>query len=204
MKVVTLQMISDGLSVIGISDKDGNPLDLSKILNNTIEDILKQILGVDELEGFKKEWKALNRIYQAASNMLFAIQNMMFSVLTALEIIGSWNAEIGNALKKYLVIGQNAFAWMNPNPNFHNAFFTFLGNALNIVSSVDFVAQSILQGRQAIDNFDKQTTDLTKSMADAADGFQPPQHTATANAANKSATDSQAIIPSPEDIGGLQ
>ncbi|MHC5719032.1 MAG: hypothetical protein ACYTX0_44945, partial [Nostoc sp.] len=204
MKVVTLQMIADMLAVVGIKDKDNNPLNLNEILGHEVEELLKSILGEQELSGFKKEWKALNRIYQAATNTLFAIQNMVFSVLQALEIIGSWNASIGNALKKYLVVGQHAFAWMNPQPNFHNNFFKFLGEALNVVTSLDFVAQSILQGRQAIDDFGKQTDELSKGMSDAADGFKTPEHKATAEAATKSANISKSPTPSPEEINSIQ
>ncbi|MEH2014911.1 hypothetical protein [Nostoc sp.] len=204
LKVVTLQMISDMLAVVGIKDKDNNPLNLNEILGHEVEELLKSILGEQELSGFKKEWKALNRIYQAATNTLFAIQNMVFSVLQALEIIGSWNASIGNALKKYLVVGQHAFNWMNPNPNFHNNFFKFLGNALNVVTSLDFVAQSILQGRQAIEDFDKQTDELTKGISDAADGFKPPEHKATAEAATNSANVSKSPTPSPEEVKSIQ
>ncbi|MEH2467510.1 hypothetical protein [Nostoc sp.] len=204
LKVVTLQMISDMLAVVGIKDKDNNPLNLNEILGHEVESLLKSILGEEELTGFKKEWKALNRIYQAATNTLFAIQNMVFSVLQALEIIGSWNASIGNALKKYLVVGQHAFSWMNPQPNFHNNFFKFLGEALNVVTSLDFVAQSILQGRQAIDDFGKQTEELSKGMSDAADGFKTPEHKATAEAATKSTNESKSPIPSPEEINSIQ
>ena len=204
LKVVTLQMISDMLAVVGIKDKDNNPLNLNEILGHEVEELLKSILGEEELTGFKKEWKALNRIYQAATNTLFAIQNMVFSVLQALEIIGSWNASIGNALKKYLVVGQHAFSWMNPQPNFHNNFFKFLGNALNVVTSLDFVAQSILQGRQAIDDFGKQTDELSKGISDAADGFKPPEHKATAEAAINSANVSKSPTPSPEEVKSVQ
>lgn len=204
LKVVTLQMISDMLAVVGIMDKDNNPLNLNEILGHEVEELLKSILGEEELAGFKKEWKALNRIYQAATNTLFAIQNMVFSILQALEIIGSWNASIGNALKKYLVVGQHAFNWMNPNPNFHNNFFKFLGEALNVVTSLDFVAQSILQGRQAIDDFGKQTDELTKGISEASDGFKPPEHKATAEAATNSANVSKSPTPSTEEVQSIQ
>ncbi|MBA3920326.1 MAG: hypothetical protein H0X31_00915 [Nostocaceae cyanobacterium] len=203
LKIVTLQMIADTLSVLGISDKDGNPLNLNEILGHEVEGLFKKMLGVETVEGFKKEWKALNRIYQAAANILFSMQNMIFQVLQALEIIGSWNASIGNALKKYLVVGYNAFGWMNPNPNFHNNFFKFLGNALNIVSSIDIVAQSILQGRKTIDDFGKQGEELSKDIKEAQDGFNPPEHKATADAAAKSAKNSKSPDPTEEELRNL-
>ncbi|MHC5825997.1 MAG: hypothetical protein ACYT04_61620, partial [Nostoc sp.] len=93
---------------------------------------------------------------------------------------------------------------MNPNPNFHNNFFKFLGEALNVVTSLDFVAQSILQGRQAIDDFGKQTDELSKGIAEVSDGFKPPENKATAEAATKSANESKSPTPSPEDVKSIQ
>lgn len=204
LKIVTLQMISDGLSIIGLHDANGQPLDLNKIIGSEIEELLKSVLGVETLEGMKKEWKALNRIYQAATNMMFAIQNMMWSVLNALNVIGSWNAQIGNALKKYGVVGHLAFGWMNASPNFHNKFFTGIFNAINVVTQLDFVAQSILQGRQAIDDIGKQSEDFKKELSDLAPGEKPPENKPTKDAAEKSEKDSKGATPTPEQIQSLQ
>jgi hypothetical protein len=202
LKIVTLQMLSDGLNVLGFKDKDGNGLNLNKLLDKTIEDMLKSVLGVDTLEGMKKEWKALSRIYQAGSNIIYAFQNIAWSILNALDIIGSWNAQIGNALKKYGVVGHNAFAWLNPAPNFHNKFFTAVTNALNIVSNLDFVAQSIIQGRDAVDQITKQSEEFSKDFTDLTNPT-PPEHKPTAAAAAASTTHSQSPPPTNDDLNNV-
>ena len=69
-------MVANGLNVIGIHDKDGQAIELNKIIDKQIDDLMKSILGAESLEGMKKEWKALNRIYQAATNIVYAFQNI--------------------------------------------------------------------------------------------------------------------------------
>ena len=199
LKIVTMTMIGDALSVIGIKDKDNNPLNINKIIDDDIEGVLKKILGEEQLTGFKKEWKALNRIYQAGSNIINATQSIGWSILNALNIIGSSNAQIGNALKKYKVIGERAFTWMNPAPNFHNKFFTATFNALNIVSNIDFVAQSILSARQSVDQIEQQSTEFQKDFTDLTNP-KPAEHKPTATAETKAKTDSHGAAATEADL----
>lgn len=199
LKVVTLQMVSDGLAVFGLHDEDGNALNLNKIIDKTIEDLLGSIVGDKTLETMKAEWKALSRIYQAGANIISAFQNIAWSILNALEIIGSWNAQIGNALKKYGVVGKQAFNWFNPAPNFHNKLFTAVFNSLNIVSSLDFVAQSILSARQAIDQISKQSDEFQKDFQEL-ENPKPKEHKPTAAAAAKATAASVSPAPTDEEL----
>lgn len=202
LKVVTLQMVSDALSVIGIKDKEGAALNINKIIDDDVEGLLKKILGEEQLVGFKKEWKALNRIFQAGSNIISAVQSMGWSILNALNIIGSTNAQIGNALKKYKVLGERAFAWMNPSPNFHNKFFTATFNALNVVSNIDFVAQSIISARQSIDQIEQQSGEFQTDFTDVTHP-KPSEHKPTATAEAKAKSESVGTVASEADIKNL-
>ncbi len=203
LKIVLLQTLSNGLAVFGIEDKDGNPLNLNEIIGHQTEELLKGILGVETLDGMKAEWKALSRIYQAATNIMYAMQNMIFSVINALNVIGSWNAQIGNALKKYGVVGFQAFPWMNTSPNFHNKFFTAVFSALNVVSQLDFVAQSILSGRKTLDDSGKQLTDLTEALSTAT-GENLPDNKPAKDKATAAKTASKSPSPTTDDIELLQ
>jgi len=203
LKIVTLQMVSDGLALFGIADKEGNPLNLNEIIGHQTEELLKGILGVETLNGMKAEWKAFSRIYQAATNIMYAMQNMIFSVINALNVIGSWNAQIGNALKKYGVVGFQAFPWMNTSPNFHNKFFTAVFSALNVVSQLDFVAQSILSGRKTLDDSGKQLTDLTEALSTAT-GENLPDNKPAKDKAATAKTASKSPKPTTDDIESLQ
>ncbi|MHC5855420.1 hypothetical protein, partial [Nostoc sp.] len=64
-------------------------------------------------------------------------------------------AKIGNALKVWRVLGEKAYEWFHPNPNFHNKFFTFLNNAeagANTIQAVVQVPVSIVDAKNQIDS----------------------------------------------------
>lgn len=156
--------ISNVLAVIGIKDKDDNPLDIGEIIGKTLDEAAKTALGEKTWGGMKAEWKKYNRIYQAAANLLNSIQSIGSSILSALEIIGSWNAKIGNALRKWGEVGEKAYGWMNPQPNFQNKFFTALETAENVVSQVDSIASEVLSAQETIKQLGSQKKELDESM----------------------------------------
>ena len=111
-------MISNVLAVVGIKDKEDSPLDISKIVGGKIESFFKAILGVETVDGIKSEWKKYNRIYQAAANLLWSVQSIGQSILSALEIVGQWSASVANALRKWGVVAEHAYRTFNPEINF--------------------------------------------------------------------------------------
>ncbi|MBC7971544.1 MAG: hypothetical protein H7Z11_15720 [Verrucomicrobia bacterium] len=159
-------MFSNVLAAIGLKDAEGSPLEIGKIVGSTIETFAKSILGVEAVDGFKKEWKKYSRIYQAAANIVYSIQSIAFSILSALEVVGSMVGKIGNALKAGGVIFEKAFGWMNVQPNFQNRFFTNIQAATDFVSAVDSVAGEVLSVQDAAKNLGEQKKDIDKALGD--------------------------------------
>lgn len=149
-------MVSNVLAAVGIKDKDDNPLDISSIVGTNLDNLFKAVLGVETVDGIKTEWKKYSRIYQAAANIIWSLQSIGYSILSALEIIGSWIAWIGNALKKWGTVGEKAYRWMNPEVNFQNRFFTAIDTAENIVSNIDNVASEVLSIQETINQLGTQ------------------------------------------------
>lgn len=178
-------MFSNVLAVIGIDDADGTPLDVGRIVGNTVESAAKKILGVEEVDGIKAGWKKYSRIYQAAANLMFSLQSIGYSILGALEVVGSWNAKIGNALQKYGVIGEKALGgWMNTTPDFQNRFFTAIQNTQEIAESIEQVASEVLEGRESVAQLELQKVQLEAAIKDY-QGTPPPEHKPTADAAKE-------------------
>jgi hypothetical protein len=159
-----LQAIANVLDVVGIDDADGSPLNLSAMLNSTVENTLKRAIGTENYTELTTAWKKANRIYQATANLLNNIQSLRYSIMGALETIGSWNAKIGNALKKYGVLGDNAYPWMNPSPNFDNRFMRGLETTENFVSQIDSVASEILSAQETVTEIDRQKKELEDAI----------------------------------------
>jgi hypothetical protein len=180
--------ISNVLAVIGIKDKDDNPLDIGEILGKQFDEAAKTALGEKTWGGMKAEWKKYNRIYQAAANLLNSIQSIGQSILSALEVIGSWNAKIGNALRKWGEVGEKAYGWMNPTPNFQNKFFTALEVAENVVSQVDSIASEVLSAQDTIKQLGGQKKEFDESIKqsdDSKQGKEAPEASKVKEAAEK-------------------
>lgn len=156
--------VSNGLAVAGIKDDEDNPLDIGEIVTKWTDSYFKNLFGVTTWEGIKSTWKKLNRILSAATSLLQSIQSIGYSILQSLEVVGSWVAQIGNAARKYGVVWENAFGWMNPNINFTtNRFFNALNNTQEAVENIDEITSELLSVQETGAQLAKQVEDLDKA-----------------------------------------
>jgi hypothetical protein len=159
-----LSMLSNGLAVFGIKDDNGNPYDLGSLINKSVEETVKAVVGEANYTTMSAEFKKANRIYQATANLLFSIQSLRFSIMGALETIGSWNARIGNALRRWGAVGESSYGWMNPSPNFDNKFTQAIQKADEVVSQVDSVASEVLSAQETVTQIGTQKDELLNSL----------------------------------------
>ncbi|WP_445629055.1 hypothetical protein [Nostoc sp. DSM 114167] len=134
---------------------DGTPIDVGAVLGKTATTLIQDAIGADNYTKLTQEWAMANRIYQASANVFNALTNAVSTTINALEVIGSHTAKIGNALKYWGVLGQKAYEWFHPNPNFHNKYFTFLNNAeagANTIQAVVQIPVSIVDAKNQIDS----------------------------------------------------
>jgi peptidoglycan hydrolase CwlO-like protein len=160
--------VGNSLAAIGLkdtsTDPNGTPFNVAKIVNDWTETFFKTVFGVTTVDGIKADWKKYSRIYQAAAQLLSSLQSIGHSILGALEVVGSHVAKIGNALQKFRVVSEKAYAWMNPTPSFQNRFLTGLQTAQTVVSQVDQVASETLSIQQQVQEIQKNSTELQKTL----------------------------------------
>lgn len=159
-----MSAISNGLAAIGIKDSENNPLDINKIVGQSVENMVKGAIGAENYAALTTNWKKANRIYQASANLLNNLQSLRYSITGALETIGGMNAKVGNALKKYGVLGDNAYPWFNPSPDYDNKFMRGLEVAETTVSTIDSVASEILSAQDSVKQIGEQKTELEKAV----------------------------------------
>jgi hypothetical protein len=189
------QALSSALAVIGIKDSEGNQLDINKIVGKSVENTIKGAIGAQNYTELTTNWKKANRIYQAGANLINNVQSLRYSITGALETIASMNGKVANALKKYGVLGDNAYPWMNPSPNFDNKFMRGLETAENAVSSIDSIASEVLSAQETVTEIGKQKTELEKAIKDGTEkpGVNNTQQKEKATAA-KTASKSPDIV----------
>jgi hypothetical protein len=164
-----MSVISNVLAAVGINDEEGRPLDIGNIIGNTVENLIKGMIGTENYTNLTAAWKRANRIYQASANVLFSVQSLRWSVTNILETIGGWNARIGNALRKWGVVGENSYGWMNPTPNFDNPFFRAVEQGEEVLSQIDNVASEVLSIQETVNQFNTQKTELVNSLSNGTD-----------------------------------
>lgn len=156
--------VSNVLASVGVKDAEGNPFDIGQILGERWQDFLVSTIGLENYTQLSITWLRANRIMQAGANIINSIQSIRMAIMGALEAIGSMSARIGNALKKYGVVGDNAYSWFNPSPNYDNKFFQAIEQAENFTSNVDQVASEVLSAQESVSQLGQQKTDLDNAL----------------------------------------
>jgi hypothetical protein len=164
--------IGNVLDAVGIQkvDEDGNesPYDIQEVVNGWVDAFGKRAFGVEEWQGMKAQWKAYNRIYQAAANIVNSLRSITFAMVEMLENIANYTGRIGNALRKSGTVLSSAFGWMNPNANFSsNRFFNALNNTQEAVEAVDQIASSVLSIQETSAQLANQKNEFEKAVSDA-------------------------------------
>ncbi|MEH2139906.1 hypothetical protein [Nostoc sp.] len=161
-------------------NEKGEESGFGSIVSEWTASFFKAIFGEENYTELVATYKKANRIYQATANIFNALQSIGYSILSALEVVGSYVALIGNALRKWGEVGESAYKWFNPQPNFHNKFFTTLEGVTNVVSQVDQVASEVVSVEQNVAQIGELKNELGKSIGEedgSKQGVQPPEAT---------------------------
>ena len=107
-----LDTVSVILDTIGISDAEGNPIDVSEFLTNVLRQIVVGIIGANNFTELSIKLTAANRIYQAGMNILDNVTDLIDTAMDLDEYTGENVAKIGNALRESGVINFDAYEEM--------------------------------------------------------------------------------------------
>ncbi|MBD2569694.1 hypothetical protein [Anabaena lutea] len=146
------------LQLIGIKDDKGQAVNVGEIIGNTIENIIKGIVGTENYATLSLAWSKANRIYQASTNILNSFQGLASSILNGLELVAGQNGKIGNALRKAGQVLDDAYGWMNPQPK--------INRITNFLEGLQQGASTIQQVTQVPLDIISQTTELTNSTTE--------------------------------------
>jgi hypothetical protein len=192
------------LQVIGIKDEKDNPLDVGEIVGQTVSNLVKGIVGEEVYNGTKKAWNKLNRIVSTASQLLWTVRSIADSSKEIMEWTGENTGKIGNALKRWGVVGENAYGWMPERLNQQGRWFARVERYRSGVDNLDDAASS-LQGvlsevreiqeeagelKEQKDNFDKAIKDALPKEREE-------------NTATKARSDTEKAASNSPDLTGV-
>lgn len=139
------EVTSQALSVIGLKDENDSPIDINAILGKQINNLFETLLGAETWRGAKTAWNKANTIISSATQIVYTVRSLWDSSKEILEWTAENTGKIGNALKRFRVVGENAFKWMPERVTHQNAWALKIDRFRQGTDNLDDAASS-LQG----------------------------------------------------------
>jgi uncharacterized protein YoxC len=196
-------LVGNFLTIFGIKKADGQPYEVGEIVAQTWDSLGKSLFGAAQWTLIKAQFKIWSRIYQSAMNIFNAVRSIGQSVLSALEVVGSMTGKIGNSLRGFGVVGERAFNWFNPQPNFQNRFFTTLEAIENVFSNIDSVASEVLSIQETVSQINENNAKLQADFSQATGhktGVGSPEAAVEKASRDEGRAVSQSVIPEGTEL----
>ncbi len=136
-------LTSQALSTIGIKDSEGSPIDVNEILGKQANSFMESLLGAEVWAGTKTSWNKASSIVSSATNIMYTVRSMFDSTREILEWTAENTGKIGNALKRFRVVGENAYKWLPERVTVQNRFTRQVDRFREGVDELDDAASSL-------------------------------------------------------------
>lgn len=144
---------------------DGTPINFSETLGKTVHLVITSAIGEENYKQLSDGWLKANRIYQSASNVYNQVTNLGGILTAGMEVIGGNVGKIGNALKKGGVLLENAYAWMNPQPNLKGKFFTIVDSSNEKLLAIAAVVAIPIALKEVASGINSSISDMKREIS---------------------------------------
>jgi predicted nuclease with TOPRIM domain len=155
-------LTSQALSAIGIRDTEGQPLNINAAIGNSVNSMLTNILGAETYQGIKETWNKSSRILSSASTIVWTVRSIADSAREVTEWTAENTGKIGNALKRWRVVGENAYSWMPERMTAQNKWLARVERARNGIDSLDDAASSFSSVLGEVQNIQQEYSELSE------------------------------------------
>ncbi len=135
-------LTSQALSTIGIKDSEGAGIDVNEILGKQANSFMSSILGAEVWAGTKASWNKASSIIASATQLMSTMRSIFDSTREILEWTAENTGKIGNALKRFRIVGENAYKWLPESVTVQNSFTRKLDRFREGVDDLDDAASS--------------------------------------------------------------
>ena len=173
LKVTLLETLSSVGNATGLlQTSEGDNVDLNQVFNQGIETFVVSLIGAEAYAGLKLSWRKYSSIYRAATNSLNAVSSMFNSIGQAVETAAEYTGKIGNAIRAAGVVRENAYNFMSErfevrNSNKYMSFQSTVRNTIQVLETVNEIAENVVEGQQQYTEAVKATADFHKQLSEA-------------------------------------
>jgi Sec-independent protein translocase protein TatA len=191
--------------MFGVDKTASEAFDFNEVLGKAVNETMEKALGAEVWAGTKTTFTKLNRIVTTASQVVWTVR----SIADSSREIAEWTAEntgkIGNALKRFRVVGENAFPWMPERVTAQSKWQQRMQRFRDGTESLDDAASSIssVVGEvrsitEEVNEFKEQKEAFDKAIKEATPNNRP-DNDATKSSADQSNTASKSPTLQPSD-----
>jgi nitrogen regulatory protein PII-like uncharacterized protein len=162
LSTTLMDALSLGLATFNIKDENESPIDIQSIINKSVEDTVKGIIGASNYATLTERWQKAMTVYRAGTNMLYQVRSLWDSAKSLNEMTGANVGQLMNALRRDGVVSENAYPNKSESPQMVNGFMTKLENLDNaasalqgITSETSSMVDTVAQLRKDREDFEK-------------------------------------------------
>lgn len=182
-----MDSLSLGLATFGVKDENESPIDIQQIINKSVEDAVKSVIGTANYNTISERWKGAVRVYQAGANILYQVRSLWDSAKSLNELTGANVGRIGNALRRDGVVSENAYPAMPDSPLMVNSAMNRLQNLEEAASHLSSITSEAYGITETVAQIKKDQEDFKKLVKES------PITNGTANDAQKAKDDAAKI-----------
>lgn len=153
-------LTGQALSVIGLKDEEGDAIDVNKIFSKKVDELFVSILGESVWKGTKETWNKANAIISSTTQVMWTVRSLFDSGREILEWTAENTGKIGNALRRFRVVGENAYRWMPERVTATNVWAEKVNRAREGVDSLDDAASSLSSVLGEVQNIQQEYKEL--------------------------------------------
>lgn len=192
------EILSTGLAIIGLKDEEGQPFDVNAILGKQVKDFIISIVSQQVWNNAVARWNAASRVYQAAANVASTVQSIGNSTQAIMEFAAENTGKIGNALKRFRIVGENSYSWMPEQVTPQYAWMQRLENLQDAASGVSGVVGEVASIQEQLNQLKEQRAEVKKSLENAETAFGTDNKPAKARAEQE-----ESESTAPETVGAV-
>ena len=195
-----LQLVSQALQAVGIRDEEDNLIDVEEVVGDSIEMLLRRVFGNAIYEGVGEAWNKANRIISSASAIIWTVRSIADSSLDLMEWIGENTGRIGNALKRWGVVGERSYPWMSESAQAQSRFRNRFSKVTDALENAEDRISVFTQATSNVIEIQEESAELGENwqrFRDSVENGIPDPWGDNAPVANQYAAD-QAVSDGPD------
>ena len=181
------ELASNMLATVGIKDEEGNPLHINFLLGTSVRNFVQTIVGEQVYNDVSKAWHKANRIISSAAIIVYTVRGLHDTSKDVMEWTAENTGKIGNALKRWGVVGEKAYPWMSERVKAQDAYRRKLERVTSGLENIEDAASSLSQVTGDVREIQEEFTELKEQRDSFTEliSSKAPGDTATASPENQ-------------------